>query len=667
MNEHNCNLNLPKSWLSDSANISCLNEKQMKNISTMSCSPLGTAVLEGHYLTTKAFLSLAEKYSYYTGFNINNYFEIEQVGYSLLHLAVVGMVYCEHGFLDSQVFHQAYACLNKPANTNICKYEHLKIIQLLFDHGIDVNIKDIYKGITSFHILFTNMPENKLCSAFSPFIKQANINLNTQTNCGATVLHNCLSSRKKQMLSVKLLLDHGADMFIPDNNGIMAVDNIDPMSPVQEQLFANAIRIRNNNKKNINRLLTHNTSDICDICGKISKIDIDRNFNCIGCNSRTYCSLKCQKHDWIENNHKKQCLNKRKELKETKILENSGKNKFDLCFYVQSKIMKKESFYGEDFPCVVRENIDWKITMCDRECAMTAIPHHCVESQLQTKNFDEQTCARHVPMEELLKKRQRLGKLHSKYIGKARKRTQNCKHVANIYGGKGKTGKLAQILLKAPNGNGIEKKFIIKIQISSSYFEEEIKMTNKCVYNINVPKRPDLDVDMESLFDDPHMLEEIREQIAENLNLPPDLVLQMEQRKKFSYATEHSKQGNVILVYNRDRSYVAFITRNNSAIERKKAPQHAQADNKQCVIGTGRRKRKRKRKKGRGRNNWNVMHHRKKVQLQTCQRKNFDIIANIIKEKGWKTYKMYCYGYIDKKNENVLHILANDILAHQRW
>ena len=118
--------------------------------------------------------------------------------------------------------------------------------------------------------------------------------------------------------------------------------------------------------------------------------------------------------------------------------------------------------------------------------------------------------------------------------------------------------------------------------------------------------------------------EEMNKQLHEKTD---DLMLKWEPQRKYAHIMQHSKQGNVMLVYNRDRSYVAFITRNNS----------------------------------------NIGNQRGKVSRGRYQNKHFDIIANMIKKKGWKKYKMYCYGYVDKENENILHILANDVLAHQRW
>ena len=189
---------------------------------------IGIATVEGHHLTTKAFLLLAEKYSYYTGFNINNYFEIDDIGYSLLHLAVAGMIYCNLNLLPSQRFFQS--ANSNDHEINICKYQHLKIIQLLFEHGIDVNIEDNV-GITAFHILLMYMPEYEfeLCCSFLPFIKHPNINLNSQTIFGTTILNDCLSVERPMVLSTKLLVEYGADMFIPDNHmhGIALVDTID--------------------------------------------------------------------------------------------------------------------------------------------------------------------------------------------------------------------------------------------------------------------------------------------------------------------------------------------------------------------------------------------------------------------------------------------------------
>ena len=382
------------------------------------CSPLGTAVFEGHYLTAKAFLLMAEEYSCYTGFDINNYFELDGIGYSLLHLAVAGMVYCNLNLLRSQLFAHAINC-NSNSNKNkqdkincntTCQYEHLKIIHLLFDHGIDVNIQDNL-GITAFHILLMDMPDYQLCFSFLPFVKQASINLDTQTVFGTTVLHDCVSSQRARVLSAKLLLEYGANMFIPDNDGVVAVDMIDITSGMEEQLFANAITIRNNN---YDRMLTHNTSNMCDICGNVSKVDVDRNFVCDGCNSRTYCSLKCQRYDWIQNNHQKQCLHKQNELKQTKILETSGQNKLDLCFNVQSDISEKETFYGEDFPWVLRQNVDFQ-QVDNREDVM-ALYHRLnqlKENQSMTNIIFNNLNG--IKLEGIHKQYRWLRQLHSKY------------------------------------------------------------------------------------------------------------------------------------------------------------------------------------------------------------------------------------------------------------
>ena len=105
---------------------------------------------------------------------------------------------------------------------------------------------------------------------------------------------------------------YGADMFILDNHKYAPIDVIG-VRVLYEQLFANALGRQRMNKNNnmysqsvteTSSLLTHETSNMCDICGKTSKVDVDRLFNCIGCHSRTYCSKKCQKFDWKQNNHK---------------------------------------------------------------------------------------------------------------------------------------------------------------------------------------------------------------------------------------------------------------------------------------------------------------------------------------------------------------------------
>ena len=104
------------------------------------CSPLAIA---------KAFLLLAEKYAYMTGFDINNYFEtIDEC--PLLELAVQGLMQCQKNALGSQ--QHAAMMMSEGGIEDIpeCNYEHEKIISLLLEHGCDVNVQNIFGYTASY-------------------------------------------------------------------------------------------------------------------------------------------------------------------------------------------------------------------------------------------------------------------------------------------------------------------------------------------------------------------------------------------------------------------------------------------------------------------------------------------------------------------------------------
>ena len=98
-------------------------------------------------------------------------------------------------------------------------------------------------------------------------------------------------------------------------------------------------------------------------------------------------------------------------------------------------------------------------------------------------------------------------------------------------------------------------------------------------------------------------------------------------------------------------SFVCFITRSNTSVQKRKCHGPRRCGN---------------RKQRKGQRNRN----RHRFQNQTvvsnkAQEKNFDVLANLIIRRGWQKNTIYCYGYMD--NNNVFHILGNDILAFQRW
>ena len=222
-----------------------------------------------------------------------------------------------------------------------------------------------------YHNAFLHMSETKLVACLTPLLQllqHPDIDLDIQTLFGTTMLHEFVLGM--HVLSVKILLSYGADMYIPDNNGKTAIGATENHI-ILEQLFANTMikqeklkmkmekqtQKQKQNKttttgkdemktkgENVtklsdtnNILLTHESSDMCDICGKASKVDQHVLFKCQGCLSRTYCSKKCQKFDWRQNGHYLNCKQKQEHLKQTKELEFSGKNRLDLSFNVQSE------------------------------------------------------------------------------------------------------------------------------------------------------------------------------------------------------------------------------------------------------------------------------------------------------------------------------------------
>ena len=145
----------------------------------------------------------------------------------------------------------------------------------------------------------------------------------------------------------------------------------------------------------------------------------------------------------------------------------------------------------------------------------------------------------------------------------------------------------------------------------------------------------------------------------------------------YEYIKKHGKQGNLITIYNRDKSYVCFITKesnvNNNNNNNNNNIGNSDKHKKSRHNHNNNRKHRRGQRRGRGKGNTQNQRstsksnsaNTSKIVAKSTQRNNFNLIANMIKKQGWKQYKIYCYGYVTEGN--VLHILVNDVLAHQRW
>lgn len=99
-------------------------------------------------------------------------------------------------------------------NLNV-KNEHIKILEKLLSLGADVNVRDV-AGYTPLHYC-AQFHGNKTTLKMAEILIKAGAKVDAQNRFGATPLIDATLAHKYDF--IKLLANHGADLFVEDNEG----------------------------------------------------------------------------------------------------------------------------------------------------------------------------------------------------------------------------------------------------------------------------------------------------------------------------------------------------------------------------------------------------------------------------------------------------------------
>ena len=175
------------------------------------------------------------------------------------------------------------------------KNEHMKIFDELLELGVDVNVHDS-AGYTPLHHCLT-LYGNSVTEEMAKKLIKAGAKINAKNRMGSTALMEAALSVKYEY--VELLLQHGADPTVPDNDD-KHMANISVMNPRLQELlkkyYKKAVR-----EEKAKAEAASNESRCCK-CGK----DDEEMKKCTGCYMVWYCSRECQRLDW-SNQHKTNC------------------------------------------------------------------------------------------------------------------------------------------------------------------------------------------------------------------------------------------------------------------------------------------------------------------------------------------------------------------------